>query len=100
VCPTFQFYGFRYKPYHWEAVHFASYRVHKKDGAAVLAAERFLFGVDALDRPAPLVRRERRFPAELGAVRHGARPAFGGACADQVARSNSAGRWPLWVLAV
>src|SRR5450755_3468094 len=47
-------------------------------------AERFLFGVDPLDRFALLVGREGWLPAEPNTVR-GAHPAFAGASADKIA---------------
>ena len=48
-------------------------------------AERFLFGVDPLDRFALLVEREDWLPAQPNTVRDGAHPAFAGARADKIA---------------
>ena len=48
-------------------------------------AQRFVATVAALDRLALLVRGELRLAAQLHAARHGARPAFAGARADQLA---------------
>jgi hypothetical protein len=52
--------------------------------AACDLAHRLAVAVAATDRLAPLVVGQFRFAAELDTTRHGPRPAFAGARADQI----------------